>query len=52
MNIARYKFLHINKALKLYCSSLAEDKIGTFRFCYLDINNLSGMEFFNICLGS
>lgn len=25
-----------------------EDKIGTFIFFYLDINNLSEMKFFNI----
>ena len=28
-----------------------DDKMG-FIFCYLDVNNLSGMEFFNIYLGS
>lgn len=28
-----------------------DDKMG-FIFCYLDVNNLSGMEFFNIYLES
>lgn len=30
---------------------IGKDKIG-FIFCYLDVNNLSGMEFFNKYLES